>query len=219
MGLRGSFLPDTWTLSECERPLTTLSAQRGPPPSARPLPPRTTWSWGSVPPHGRRGPCPARQELPSARGCLGWTEQVQGPSGKGQWFRVLQVEMRRLLKFRRSRSKPSTSNCERIWGRGSCRCSVLRWGQTAVRASTSPLMVLLKQGSFDAGTHSGTLTAGSFYKPRKDEAKRMKPPRPTGPRTSGPRDCATCYTAGAHSHPGLGSGRLAFRQHVGGLQH
>ena len=145
VGLRGSFLPDTWTLSECERPLTTLPARRGPPPSARPLPPRTTWSRGRVPPHGRRGPCPACQEVPSARGCLGWTERVQGPSDKGQWFRVLQVEMRRLLKFRRSRSKPSTSKCERIWGRGSCRCSVLRWGQTAVRASTSPLMGLLKR--------------------------------------------------------------------------
>ena len=113
---------------------------------ARPLPPCATRSRGSVPPCGRRGPGPAHLEVPSARVLLGWTEQVQGPSGKSQWFRVLQVEMRRLLKFRRSRSKPSSSECERVWGRGSCGYSVLRWGQTAVGASTSPLAAPSKTG-------------------------------------------------------------------------
>lgn len=167
-GCGGSFLPGTWSSSECGRPPATLPA--------RPLPPRATQSWGSVPPHGRRGPGPARPEVPSACGRPGWMEPVQGPSSKSQWFRVLQVEMRRLLKFRRSRSKPSSSECERVWGRGSCGCSVLRWGQNAAAASTSPLAVLLKQEGFEAGTHTGTLRAGSFHKPRKAEAERMKPP-------------------------------------------
>lgn len=137
-GCGGSFLLGTWSSSECGRPPATLPA--------RPLPPRTTRSRGSVPSRGRRGPGPARPEVPSARGHLGWTERVQGPSGKSQWFRVLQVEMRRLLKFRRSRSKPSSSECERVWGRGSCGCSVLRWGQTAVGDSTSPLAAPSKTG-------------------------------------------------------------------------
>ena len=128
-GWGASFLPDTWTSSECGRPLTTLPAQPGPPPSARPLPPCATWSRGSVPPHGGRGPCPACQEVPSACGCLGWAERVQGPSGKSQGFWVLQVERRHLLKFRCLRSKPSTSECERMWGRGSSRCSVLDGGR------------------------------------------------------------------------------------------
>lgn len=86
-------------------------------------------------------------------------------------------------------------------------------------ASTSPLTVLLNQGSFDAETYTGTLRAGSFYKPGKDKAKRMKPPHPYGPQTSGPRGCGACCTARAHSHPDLGSGRPAFKQNMGGLQH
>ena len=87
VGLRGSFLPDTWTLSECERPLTTLPARRGPPPSARPLPPCTTLSWGRVPPHGRGGPAQLarRCQVPVAAwdGRSGFRGRATRASGSG----------------------------------------------------------------------------------------------------------------------------------------